>query len=188
MYFTNVNAFVNHFRGLQSNISVDTIRNNIHSCLRGNVLGWYDVELSPGEGKGLGILPLEEGWYKELIQRFRLPEHVAYCTFWKSTYNMDDVNTGRDPVEWAHSILRHAQAHEDTGTRGQLNIILYSVDEELAWKIPIPTSNTTISKLMKQLDSWYSGWCCEQDYPDSSTTRSESSPISSPSLPPCYSP
>lgn len=120
-YFTNVYAFVNHLRSLQSNISMRTIRSNIHFCLRGKALDWYDVELSPEERKDLGNLPLEEGWYKRLIDRFQpLPDAVE-CAFWDASYGLEDARAGRGLVEWAHNILRHAQALEDTDIHGQLN-------------------------------------------------------------------
>lgn len=167
-YFTNVHAFVNHVRALESHMSAGTIRSNIHFCLRGKALDWHDVELSPEERIDLSISPLDEGWYAKLIERFQPLERAAEYAYVSASYTLEDAKAGRDPVEWAHHILRHAQATGDTDIERQLDHIVRSIDQKLLWGValPNPRNSNMLEKVMEELEFYYEIWRHEEDHPE----------------------
>ncbi|KAJ5711098.1 hypothetical protein N7488_005254 [Penicillium malachiteum] len=71
--FYNAEAFVAHLRDYLVFKPAKTIRDNIHLCLRDDVLDWYNTELSDAERNDLRDLPLEHknGWFKQMLRRFR---------------------------------------------------------------------------------------------------------------------
>lgn len=183
-YFTNVHAFVNHVRALEGHMAMTTIRSNIHFYLRGKSLDWHAVELSAEERSVLGTLPLEQGWYKALIDRFQPQHRAAEYAYEDASYSLEDAKARRDPVEWAHNILRHAQAMGNEDICGQLDRIVRSDDDGIRWGValPNPRSDNMVSEVMSDLEFWYSLWCYEQDHPgreghsdDSSDTDNTSS-------------
>lgn len=162
-YFTNVYAFVNHLRGLSTQMEQTTIQDNIHSCLRGKALDWFAGELSPEEQKDLALMPLEEGWYKQLIQRFQPLYDVSLHAYKNARYGLEDAEARRDPVVWAHNVMRHAQACGKTDPYGQLRRIWYSIDLNLQWPVHFPKRGAPVSEFMKELDDAYLEWCHEQE-------------------------
>lgn len=179
MYFTSVYAFVNHLRSLQSHISMATIRDNIHFCLRGKAVDWYATELSSKERTDLGILPLEKGCYEKLIEHFHPPRDISRYEYETASYSLEDAEARRDPVEWAHNILRHAQAIGYTDTYSQLDHIFHALDTQpLEWGIPYPESVASVSDFMADLNMGYSAWCHGQDNPDAVSSPTDSPPSS----------
>lgn len=160
-YFTNVYAFVNHLRGLAVSKPQSLIRNNLHSCLREKALDWYALELTVFEKSDLHTLPLETGWFKSLLGRFKPLQNVSLHRFRKGRYTVEDAEARRDPVRWAHNMLRHAQAAGYNGPYVQLRQIWYGIDLELQWPVKCPTKSTSVSGFMKELDDAYLEWCHE---------------------------
>ncbi|KAJ5622200.1 hypothetical protein N7528_005432 [Penicillium herquei] len=75
--FYNVYAFVNHLRALVGFKPENVIRANIQSCLREEAMEWFTTELNASERRDLRTIPLEEGWFKQLLERFGLPPRKA---------------------------------------------------------------------------------------------------------------
>lgn len=146
--FYNVRAFVNHLRALLIFKNEAVIRANIYSCLRGHALDWYDTELSNSERIELGILPLDQGWFKSLLQRFELAYEI--CLFRYETTRFGDT-----PVcEAARNFIRHAQALGIEGTKRQLTRIWECLQDwsATAGNVAKPRSGTSISDFMREID------------------------------------
>jgi hypothetical protein len=71
-YYRDVYVFVERLNDLQAIKGEDLVLNNIHASLRGSALDWYTVELTDFERRSLRQLPLVDGWYVMLINRFKL--------------------------------------------------------------------------------------------------------------------
>lgn len=166
LYFSHVIAFLNHIRALSVFKDEDTIRLNLHTCLRGTALEWFISELSHEHRESPRDLPLEEGWFKKLEDRFKpgVSESLEKLDYMRSlemehgislvTWQMEH---GISPVFWAHNALRYLQA---SGSCSDVSEQLYEIWEFLdenyeEWKIPEPTSNTSIPDFMRSLDDFY---------------------------------
>lgn len=158
-YYTNVYAFVNHIRSLAFTKPEPVIRANLHSCLRDKAQDWFDMELNFGEREVLRVMPLETGWIKALLKRFKPLYDVALRRYKEGQYDKEDAENGYDPVKWAHGMMRNAQAAGITSTYAQLKQIWYGIDLELQWPVNCPTKSTAVSEFMKELDDAYLEWC-----------------------------
>lgn len=163
LYFSNVLAFIQHLRGVAVHKPEYIIRNNIQTCFRGKALDWYDRELTNDESDSLTCLPLEKGWYRLLIERFRPHSDVAHDKYREGEYTVDDAWAGHDPVEWAHTMMRDAEASGITQTALQLRHIWSGLDRKLMWPVRCPEHDTSVSDFMKELDDAYQEWYYYQE-------------------------
>lgn len=160
LFFSNVFAFIKHIRGIAVHRPEEIIRDNIQTCFRGKALDWYDIELSDDEKGGLTCLSPEQGWYKYLIQRFQPRCDVAFDKYQYAEYSVDCAWACNDPVEWAHSVMRDAEAMvSPPSIRDQLRHIWRAIDQDLKWPIHCPEQDTSVSLFMKELDDAYQEWC-----------------------------
>jgi hypothetical protein len=158
-YYNNVFAFVNHIRSLAFYKPEPVIRANLHFCLLEKARDWFDMELTVMEKEDLREIPLETGWIRALLKRFTPLYDVALGRFNDGQYKKEDAENGYDPVKWAHSMMRNAQAAGITSTYAQLRQVWYSIDLELQWPVNCPTKSTLVSEFMKELDDAYLEWC-----------------------------
>lgn len=159
IYYNNVFAFVNHIRSLAFYKPEPVIRANLYSCLLEKARDWFDMELTVMEKEVLLEMPLETGWIRALLKRFKPLYDVALRRFKDGQYEKEDAESGYDPVKWAHSMMRNAQAAGITSTYAQLSQIWWSIDLELRWPVKWPTKSTSVSEFMKELDDAYLEWC-----------------------------
>lgn len=164
LYFNHVIAFINHMRALSVFKDEDTIRLNLHACLRGTALEWFISELSHEHRESLRDLPLEEGWFKKLEDRFK-PEGSESLKNFDDMRSIDngglpvvrEMSRNISPVIWAHNALRYLQASGScSDVSEQVHEIWEFLDENYEeWKIPEPNSNTSILDFMRSLDDFY---------------------------------
>lgn len=152
LYFHHVVAFVNHLRALSVFRTEDTLRYNIHACLRGKALEWFISELSQQERESLRTLPLEEGWFRALEQRFKpcaLAEEMLDVGFKDDTL----VGGSCSSVLLAHCLLRHIQVALAGAHPVQwLQELWKKTPLLLQRKMPKPTPITTVLDFMSHLD------------------------------------
>lgn len=103
-------------------------------------------------------------------------EGMAFYQFETSSYGLKDVKARRDPVEWAHNMLRHAQriANSDsgtfredaqrlgnagTGTYNQLEHLFHAIDDNLGWPDACIQGNTSVADFTEDLDDLYLHHC-----------------------------
>ncbi|KAJ5708226.1 hypothetical protein N7488_008027 [Penicillium malachiteum] len=104
MIFQNAEAFVSHLRGVAVFKTEAVVRANIHSCLRQIALEWYIMELTDAERESLCTLPLEEGWFKQILLRFSLSPRIARFRYETANFH------NRNPFRMAYNLIRDARA------------------------------------------------------------------------------
>ena len=107
----DVLVFLDRLRDLAILKGDDIVRSNIHaSPIRGSALAWYSTELTDFERSSLRHMPLEEGWFKMLRQRFKMRPSMALAKLTEATYTPADVRAGKSVRSFAQSIFRYALA------------------------------------------------------------------------------
>ncbi|KAJ5734349.1 hypothetical protein N7493_003135 [Penicillium malachiteum] len=145
--FYNVYAFVNQLRALVGFKPENVIRANIQSCLRQEAMEWFITELNSSERQALRTLPLEEGWFKQLLQRFGLPPRKALFRCLKE--DLVEENT----YEKIHNRVRNLQAsgfHDELEQAMHIWRELESSDRYRG-AIPQPEPGAPLSKLLRDL-------------------------------------
>ncbi|KAI9040714.1 uncharacterized protein KD926_007795 [Aspergillus affinis] len=157
LYYQDVYLFVERMRDVTHLKGQDTVRANIFSCLKGAALAWFTTELTTTEKDGLRNSSLEDGWFQVLIDRFKPRPHEALEKLMKMTYGLNDVKQGRNPRVFVQEFLRSARAaHIEKFS--QLLLVWNHLDASLRRDIPEPSSNTTLTAFLQQLDKKYDIW------------------------------
>lgn len=162
LFFSNVYAFTDHIRGKAMFKPEPLIRANIHVCLRGKGLLWYNTELDEAERYELRNLPIEEGWIKKLIARFQMYKQTARQLFLTERYTWGDFSGGYSQVEWVHDMLRHARAAEYVDTDAMLQQIRKNIDDPLNYWICPPLPGTSVVGFLREVDDGYNTMCHDQ--------------------------
>jgi hypothetical protein len=103
----DIHIFIEHLKDLQAIKGEDLVRNKIHASLRGSALDWYTVELTDFERRSLRQLPLVDGWYTMLVNRFKPRTSEALGKLTALSFGPAEVHQGR-------SVRPFAQAVSDT--------------------------------------------------------------------------
>ncbi|KAJ6028449.1 hypothetical protein N7540_004025 [Penicillium herquei] len=153
--FHNVVAFVDQIRGFLQFKPEELIRENLHLCLRGEALAWYNTELNCNEREDLRDCPMdhERGWCGRITSRFSL-------SLTRTRLYLICGASGETICETAHNIVRYARevGVEDSYLH-MLQILRYlkQVHPAHAKCIETPTKDTMFTEFMRQL------WLAEQD-------------------------
>ena len=105
-YYRNVFIFVERIQDVAKAKGENTVRLNLHSCLRGTALEWHASELTSIEKDSLRALELEEGWIRLLISRFKERPAVALAKMERDKYTLQDAASGRTPQAYAQAMFR----------------------------------------------------------------------------------
>lgn len=152
LLFHHVVAFVNHLRALSVFRTEDTLRCNIHSCLRGKALEWFISELTQHDRESLRTLSLEEGWFRALEARFK-PCTLANEMLEDSWDAEDWINARSEKVLLAHDMLRHLEVAKPKAYPVQwLRKLWRQAPMNLQDKIPEPQQTTSVLDFMSSLD------------------------------------
>lgn len=138
--------------------SEDVIRSHISYSLKNKATNWYDAELTSLEKEALRVLPLEDGWYKELIKRWKPPLAEALQKIDFTTYSWTDVRAGKEPREYAQEIVRHTRAAGRTDLYKQLLKIRENIEPSLRAVVINPTTSTTLAEFLEHLDVKFLDW------------------------------
>lgn len=164
VFYQDVWAFINFLRVLAESTDEETIRSNLHYCLREKAFDWYITELTRPEREALRTQPLEEGWFKSLAVRFSPSREVAADQFKRMQYGWTDVRREYPAVVWANTMLRHIQAL-DRGSPLKSNIlaehllsIWHALNDDFAKDVPAPNEGTSVAEFMAELDEAYKRW------------------------------
>ncbi|KAN0072773.1 hypothetical protein V8E54_008887 [Elaphomyces granulatus] len=124
----DVLVFLDRLRDLAILKGDDIVRSNIHaSPIRGSALAWYSTELTDFERSSLRYMPLEEGWFKMLRQRFKMRPSMALAKLTEATYTPAD------------SIFRYALAADITSVFNQITQAWSKLSPQLRRDVPEPT-------------------------------------------------
>ncbi|KAJ5708227.1 hypothetical protein N7488_008028 [Penicillium malachiteum] len=147
LIFHNAHAFVSHLRALVGFKLENVMRANIQSCLREEALDWFITELNNPERHALRTLPLEQGWFKQLLKRFRMPPRRALYQCQKATLSKRASIDQR-----IHDLMRDLQAGGIHSTDEQAMYIWRKLVSENYYKdIPRPEKGAPLSKLLQDL-------------------------------------
>ena len=149
--FYNVHAFVGHLRGILVFKQEAVVRANIHSCLRDDALDWFNTELTHSERVELRNLPVEQGWFKRLIQRFKIPYEIALFRVETAELYRKEVLISRS----ARNMVRHLQAVGIDSLEEQLSFVwkrlrMFPLTHE---RIAEPDPGTSMSEFMREIDA-----------------------------------
>ena len=138
--------------------SEDVVRSHMSYSLKNKATNWYDAELTSLEKEALRILPLKDGWYRELIKRWKPPLAEALRKMDSTTYSWTDVRVGKEPREYAQEIVRHARAAGRSDLYEQLLKIRGNIEPSLRAVVMNPTTSTTLAEFLEYLDVKFIDW------------------------------
>ncbi|KAN0086940.1 hypothetical protein V8E54_000628 [Elaphomyces granulatus] len=157
-YYRDVYVFVERLKDLQAIKGEDLVRNNIHASLRGSALDWYTVELTDFERRSLRQLPLVDGWYTMLVNRFKLRPSEALGKLTTLSFAPAEVHQGRSVRAFAQAVFRYSQAADIRSQYNQITQAWTKLHPNLRRDVPEPTEKTTIAEFLSQLEAKESIW------------------------------
>ena len=157
-HYRDVLVFLDRLRDLAILKGDDIVRSNIHASLRGSALAWYSTELTDFERSSLRHMPLEEGWFKMLRQRFKMRPSMALAKLTEATYTPADVRAGKSVRSFAQSIFRYALAADITSVFNQITQAWSKLSPQLRRDVPEPTPQTTMTEFLTQLEAKEAIW------------------------------
>ncbi|KAJ5142900.1 uncharacterized protein N7515_001687 [Penicillium bovifimosum] len=156
--YHDVYVWIDHMRDLVHVKSEQVVRFNMPSCFRGDALPWRDIELTRLEREEVRTLPLEEGWFSLLIQRFKPPRYDARRRLEETTYTWGDVRAGREPRKYAQDLIRYARCAGETDTYTILTRMRKNIDPGLRGNVMFPKPDTTRAQFLQHLDHKFDDW------------------------------
>ncbi|KAJ5731194.1 uncharacterized protein N7483_005702 [Penicillium malachiteum] len=102
--FHNAEAFVSHLHGIAIFKTEAVVRANVHSCLREVALEWYITELTHPEREELRNLPLDQGWFMQILLRFNPSPKIARFRYETANFY------NRNPFRMAYNLIRDGHA------------------------------------------------------------------------------
>jgi len=157
-YYRDVYVFVERLKDLQAIKGEDLVRNNIHASLRGSALDWYTVELTDFERRSLRQVPLVDGWYTILVNRFKLRPSEALGKLTTLSFGPSEVQQGRSVRAFAQAVFRYSQAADIRSQYNQITQAWTKLHPNLRRDVPEPTEKTTIAEFLSQLEAKESIW------------------------------
>jgi len=155
MHFSHVLAFVNNLRAIAVFKTEDTMRCNLHACLRGLSREWFISELSHQDRESLRELPFEDGWCRRLLGRF---SPSKYATLVEGYGKIDTSKSYPNHVAWSHILLRRLQCNSkytNASTHEQLVVLYELLDPDLRKRLAPPLPEATIEEFMNNLEDIY---------------------------------
>lgn len=157
-YYRNVFVFVDRIKDVAQAKGNQTVRLNLHSCLRGTALEWHASELTTFEKDMLRTVELENGWIKLLIARFKERPTIALSKMERDKYTLRDAASGRTPRAYAQGVFRNAQAAGMSSTLNQLAIAWNHLHWEFQRDIPEPTDSISKAEFLSLLEAKTDIW------------------------------
>lgn len=136
----------------------EVVRLNLRACLRGTAIAWATFELSDFENDLLRTLPVQEGWIKQLITRFKARTSMALQQLEELSYSYADIRAGKTPRMFVQEFLRICRAVGLNEKHTQLNWLFNKIHPSLRITLTRPGKTTTLSAFMEQLDDKVDTW------------------------------
>ncbi|KAJ5921991.1 hypothetical protein N7516_009694 [Penicillium verrucosum] len=138
--------------------SEDVVRSHMSYSLRNKATNWYDTELTDFEKASLRWMPLEEGWYPQLIKRWKPPRAEALRKMDVTRYTWNDVRIGKEPRDYAQEIMRHSRAVGRDELFDQLVKVRDNIEPSLRRDVINPSDTTTLTEFLEHLDLKFLDW------------------------------
>ena len=120
-FYRDVYAFVDRLKDLAKLRPPEKLRAILPECFRGEPQSWYSVELGDTEKDLLRMVPLD-GWYEQLIKRFKTRTPKAWEMLQKEKYTLNNTRNHKHPRAYVQNILRYAKAAEVPTIQAQLTM------------------------------------------------------------------
>ncbi|KAJ5752832.1 hypothetical protein N7520_008426 [Penicillium odoratum] len=156
MHYSNVFTFISRLNDLIRLKSERVVRANIHSCLKAEALAWYSQELTDNEKNMLQLVPLDDGWFKLLRDRFKPDRMTTLAKLDRCKYGWTQVREHRSARSHAQTMLTLLRSTGMTDPKDQICRIVMSIDATLARDLGRPSDK--IEDFMRDLDFCYENW------------------------------
>lgn len=157
VFYRDVYAFEDRLKDLVHLKGEDKVREVLPTCFRGSALIWHSTQLTELEKRGLRNFSVGQ-WCETLVEKFKERTATALEHLKADHYTMADARQGRAPREFAQNMMRYAKAAHMDSVYNQITLIWSNLALEFRQQIPEPTTSTTLSQFIDQLDSKESIW------------------------------
>ena len=157
-YYRNVHMFVDAFKDLEQCKSSGLVRRNLNKCLRGVAQEWYIGQLTDMEREyikeGHGV----DRWKRMLLRRFKKTQSSALKALEAESYSLSDIRSGRHTSSYVTTVIRAARDAGLEEVSAQLTWAWNKIDPDLRGFIRRPTSTTTVTEFVEELDNMKEVW------------------------------
>ena len=156
VYYIEVYTFVDRLKDLAVSHGEQAVAEVLTSCLRGESLMWFSMELTDSERKelrqrGLNLMCMV------MIERFKMRAFTALSHLIGSRYGLAQLRSIK-PRAWAMQMRYFAKAAAYDSTYNQLTTMWNQLDVQLRLHIPEPEHHTSLAVFLDQLDAKTSIW------------------------------
>ena len=152
VYYLNVFVFVDCLKEFARKHGPEKVIDVIPSCLRGQALIWWTVEVDDMAKELLDGLTKLEQWTGVLIRQFRTMPTEALSALCSSTYTLQDLQRGMSPRMWIHGQLHLARSAELDSVFNQLTIIYSRMSPYFQEQLDPPSPTTKLSDFLHKVD------------------------------------
>jgi hypothetical protein len=157
-YFKNVHLFIDRVKDIVVIKKVETVRNNLYTCLRDIAMTWYTAELFEETKKLVRTSNNLDVWKRYLIKRFRDRSNVIMIIIIRERYIMNDARRRRESREYANVIMRAARSVELESESHQVMMIYNDLNLKFQRDISMSTLITQIQNFLQHLDDKKNIW------------------------------
>ena len=158
--YRNVDAFCERVKDAISTKGPDSVRDNLHLCLRGAASRWWTFELSDIDKAAIrgDTSPQLLQWTTRLTLRFRPPMAQAVRENNELSYKISNIRSGKRVLSYFQAKILKARAAGFETPQGQLIQVYSGMDVALRRNLFEPTTQTTLDQyrelLMEKEELW----------------------------------
>jgi hypothetical protein len=158
IYFRNVHFFIDRVKNIAVIKEIETVRNNLYTCLRDTVMIWYTAELFEKAKELVKTKNNLDVWKSYLIKRFRDRLNVAMIIIIKERYIMNNARRRRESREYVSVIMRTARSVELKSKSHQIMMIYNDLNLKFQSNISMSTLITQIQNFLQHLNDKKNIW------------------------------
>ncbi len=157
-YFRDVHLFIERVKNFAIAKEIETVRNNLYTCLRESIMTWYTTEISEEEKELLKMKNNIEIWKRYLLKRFKERSNVAMITITRERYILENARRRRESREYADIIMRAAKSAELSSKSHLIMLIYNDLDLKFQRNIFMLELITNIQNFLQCLDDKKNIW------------------------------
>jgi len=158
--YRNVDAFCDRIKDAINIKGHETVRENLHMCLRGEASRWWTFELSVLDKQAIrsdATRDLQQ-WTGRLTTRFRPPLSQAIQENQALTFRISDIRNGKRILQYFQTKILKAKAAGSNDVHSQLMQVYVGLDVALRLTVWEPTEQTTIDQYRRVLQEKETLW------------------------------
>jgi hypothetical protein len=157
-YFRDVYLFIDRIKNIAIIKEIETVRNNLYTCLRDTVMIWYTAELFEKAKELVRTKNNLDVWKRYLIKRFRNRSNVIMIIIIRERYTMNDARRRRESREYVSVIMRIARSIELESKSHQVMMIYNDLNLIFQRNISMSTLTTQIQNFLQHVDDKKDIW------------------------------